>query len=277
MTYLHVGDAFPDFVLPDHGGDPKTLSGYTRPGEADLKMGFPDGYPLVLIFTRGYFCPRDQEQLRRLVGFQGELEVNYCKLAVVSADPQAVSAAFRAGLGASFPFLCDERRTVIEQIGILDETEGEYAYRSRPFAFVLRPDLTVHRIYDGWFFVGRPTLEELRHDLREIMRTNSNYSYEAFDTPEVRSIRIPQQEWLEGAPPLGANGLPVAAGVVKYFDLASGNGGISSDTSGVDVFFNFTAIPGEGYRTISPGTRVRFEIVEHPNSGPTARNIQREA
>ena len=277
MTSLKVGDAFPYFTLPDHRGAPRTLSGYTRPGPVDEKMGFFDGYPIVLIFSRGFFCPRDQEQMRQLVGFQGELKVNYCKLAVVNADPPMVSAAFRAGLGASFPFLSDEGRTVIERVGILDETEGEYAYRSRPFAFVLRPDLTVHRIYDGWFFVGRPTVEELRHDLRAIMQANSNYAYEAFDTPEAKSIRIPQQEWAAGAPPLGANGLPVADGTVKTFDLASGNGEISPDEGGGKVFFNFTAIPGEGYRTISPGARVRFEVVEHANTGPTARNVQRES
>ncbi len=276
MTNLNVGDTFPDFMLPDHRGSPKTLSGFTAPSPVDEKMGFLDGYPIILMFSRGFFCPRDQEQMRQLVGFQNELSVNYCKLAVVNADPSMVSAAFRAGLGASFPFLSDENRTVIKQIGILDETEGEYAYRSRPFAFVLRPDLTVYRIYDGWFFVGRPTLEELRHDLRAIMQRNSNYSYEAFDTPEVKSIRIPQQEWLEGAPPLGANGLTVADGVLKSFDLATGNGEISRDEADEDVFFNFTAIPGEGSRTIRPGTRVRFEVVEHPNTGPTARNVQRQ-
>ena len=72
--------------------------------------------------------------------------------------------------------------------------------------------------FDGWFFVGRPTVEELRHDLRAIMESNANYAYEAFDTPRAKSIRIPQQEWLDGTPTLGANGLPVASGVVKTFD-----------------------------------------------------------
>lgn len=62
-----------------------------------------------------------------------------------------MQAAFRAGLGANWPFLSDEKRLVIRSLGILDETEGEYADVSRPFAFVLRPNLTVHKIYDGWF------------------------------------------------------------------------------------------------------------------------------
>jgi cold shock CspA family protein len=43
-----------------------------------------------------------------------------------------------------------------------------------------------------------------------------------------------------------------------------------------EVFFNFTAIPGQGYRTIRASTAVAFERVENP-TGPTARNIQQLA
>jgi cold shock CspA family protein/peroxiredoxin len=273
VTNVSVGDTFPDFELPDHGGRRRRLSGYTRPSPLDVRLGFDDGYPLILVFGRGFFCPRDQEQMRGLVRFQSELAVNYCRLVSVSVDAPRVAAAFRAGLGARWPFLSDEGREVIERVGIIDETEGEYAGVSRPFTFVLSPDLTIHRIYDGWFFVGRPTLEELRHDLREIMRTRKDYHYGAYDTPGVKKIRIPQQEWAEGVPQPGANGLPVARGVVRSFDVDVGVGWISSE-DGDEVFFSFTAIPGEGYRTLRPGTPVRFELVEN-ESGPTARNIQR--
>ena len=210
--------------------------------------------------------------MRQFVQFQDELKVNYCQLVTVSADSPIVQAAFRAGLGAQWTFLSDEKREIIQQINILDETEGEYAYRAQPYTFVLQPDLTIVKIYKGWFFVGRPTLEELRLDLREIMETLSNYRYESYDTPEVRQIRIPQQEWANGAPPLGANGQTVGQGVVIHFDLQTGNGIIATDT-GEDVFFNFTAIPGEGYRTIQAGTPVRFEVVAS-KSGLSARNIQ---
>ena len=274
MTNLHVGDTFPDFELPDHGKRPRRLSAYTKPSPLDQRLGFDDGYPLILVFGRGFFCPRDQEQMRGLVRFQSELAVNYCKLVSVTADPPMVGAAFRAGLGANWPFLSDEKREVIERIGILDDTEGEYAGVSRPFTFVLRPDLTIHRIYDGWFFVGRPTLEELRHDLRGIMQTRKDYRYEAYDKPEVKGIRIPQQEWADRPPTPGANGLEVERGVVRSFDVQAGVGWISTDAP-EDVFFNFTAIPGEGYRTLRPGTPVRFERVEN-ETGPTARNVQSE-
>jgi cold shock CspA family protein/peroxiredoxin len=271
---LRVGDTFPDFELPDHRQRPRRLSSYTMPSPLDEKLGFDDGYPLILVFGRGFFCPRDQEQMRGLVRFQSELAINYCKLVTVSADAPMVGAAFRAGLGAEWPFLSDEEREVIRRTNILDETEGEYARTAQPYTFVLRPDLTVHRIYDGWFFVGRPTLEELRRDLREIMETRKDFRHEVYDTPEVKSIRIPQQEWEGGPPPLGANGLEVARGVVSSFDVSAGVGWISTDAPD-DVFFSFTAIPGEGYRTLRPGTHVSFELVEN-ETGPTARNIRQE-
>jgi peroxiredoxin/cold shock CspA family protein len=273
-TTLQIGDTFPDFELPDHTKRRRRLSRFTRPSLLDEKLGFTDGYPLILVFGRGFFCPRDQEQMRQLVRFQSELAVNYCKLVTVSTDPPKVQAAFRAGLGANWPFLSDEEREVIERINILDESEGEYAYTAQPYTFVLRPDLTIHRVYNGWFFVGRPTLEELRHDLREIMQSRSDYRYEAYNTPPVKSIRIPQQEWADGTPPLGASGLPVSRGVVHQFDVEAGVGAITSDSSNEEVFFHFTAIPGEGYRTMRPGTSVRFEIVES-EAGLTARNVQK--
>src|SRR6266702_8749484 len=272
-TKLQVHDKFPNIALLNQQNELTRLSHFTKPSLLDQHLGFLDGYPLILVFFRGFFCPRDQQQMRQFVEFQQELAVSYGKLVAVSADPPLVQAAFRAGLGGQWSFLSDEQRTIIKQINILDETEGEYAYRAQPYTFVLRPDLRIHAIYNGWYFVGRPTTEELRHDLRTIMETRSDYRYEAYTTPEVRQIRIPQQEWANGAPPLGANGLPVAQGVVHWFDLNAGVGMIARTGSGDDVFFHFTALPGQGYRTIRPGIPVHFEVVEM-RTGPTARNIQ---
>lgn len=271
-TSLKVGDRFPDFTLPNQDNEPIEFSDLTQPSLMDKHLGFTDGYPLIVMFYRGFFCPRDRQQLPQLVQFQNELAVNYGKLVTVGVDPPIVQAAFRAGLGAQWQFLCDEQRRLIKQIDILDETEGEYAYRAQPYTFVLYPDLTIYKIYNGWFFVGRPTIEELRHDLRAIMETRADYRYEAYNTPEVKQIRIPQQEWATGTPPLGTNGLPVAEGVVRWFDLKAGSG-TSASTDGKEIFFNFTAIPGEGYRTLQPGTPVKFEVVAG-KFGLTARNVQ---
>lgn len=270
-TNLKVGDKFPDAELPNHHGKLKRLSKFTQPSLMDKKLGFLDGYPLIVVFYRGFFCPRDNRKMRELVEFQDILKVSYSHLVTISVESPTVQAAYRTGLGARWDFLSDEKRALIKQINILDETEGEYAYVAQPYTYVLRPDLTIHKIYNGWFYVGRPTMDELRLDLRAIMETFSNYSYEAYNTPEVRQIRIPQQQWSDGPPQLGESGLPVAEGTVRWFDLQTGNGIIDRD--GDDIFFNFTAIPGEGYRTIVPDTTVRFEIVEN-RTGLTARNIQ---
>ena len=108
--------------------------------------------------------------MRHLTELQDELAVNYCKLAVVSTDPPEVSAAFRAGLGATFTFLSDHERRVISRLDIVEATPPAFRHGllALPFTFSLLPDLTIHRIYNGWWFVGRPTLEELRQDMRAI-------------------------------------------------------------------------------------------------------------
>ena len=108
-------------------------------------------------------------QLRHLVEFQKELAVNYCKLAVVSVDPPEINAAFRTGLGASFPFLSDHERMVVQQLD-MSETSERRGITAIPYTFSLLPDLTVHNLYCGYWYVGRPTLDELRKDLREMMR-----------------------------------------------------------------------------------------------------------
>jgi cold shock CspA family protein len=48
----------------------------------------------------------------------------------------------------------------------------------------------------------------------------------------------------------------------------------TAQDGGEDVLFNFTAIPGEGYRTLQAGTPVKFELVEN-KSGLTARNVHK--
>ena len=60
-------------------------------------------------------------------------------------------------------------------------------------------------------------------------------------------------------------------GVVKWFDSKKGFCFISVD-GGDDVFVHFTAIQGEGYKTLDEGAQVEFEIEEGPK-GPQASNV----
>ncbi len=266
---LAAGDAFPDVALPDQDGRMQQLSSYTQPTTFDRYAGFKDGYPLIVVFYRGFFCPRDLQQMRQLVQFYDELQVSYAKMVAISADEPKIAAAYRKGLGAAWPFLSDSDKTVIKQLDILDETEGEYAYPAQPYTLVLKPDMRIHRIYNGWYFAGRPTNDELRHDLREVMQELSYYTYQAWAKPEVTAVRIPQQTWQHGA---NTSGRPLHKGVVESFD-SSGNGFIRAAGEKRLVFFNFSAIPGEGNRELSPGTPVQFEIVENVY-GQSARNVQ---
>lgn len=108
-------------------------------------------------------------QLRHFVEFQEELAINYCKLVVVSVDPPEVNAAFRTGLGAEFPFLSDHDRNVVKALD-MTETSNTRGITAMPYTFSLMPDLTIYNLYCGYWYVGRPTLDELRRDLREMVR-----------------------------------------------------------------------------------------------------------
>lgn len=107
-------------------------------------------------------------QLRHYVELQEELAVNYCKLAVVSVDPPEVNDAFRTGLGAKYTFLSDQERAVVKMLD-MTETSKSQGVTAMPHTFSLLPDLTIHNLYNGYWYLGRPTLDELRMDLRVML------------------------------------------------------------------------------------------------------------
>ncbi len=52
---ISAGGAFPDLELPDHRGRLTKLSELTAATTMDKVMGFDDGYPLVIVFYRGFY------------------------------------------------------------------------------------------------------------------------------------------------------------------------------------------------------------------------------
>jgi CspA family cold shock protein len=66
--------------------------------------------------------------------------------------------------------------------------------------------------------------------------------------------------------------IALAEGAVKWFNEKKGYGFIQQD-GGQDLFVHYTAITGDGFKTLAEGQRVRFEVEETPK-GPKAKNVQ---
>ncbi len=65
----------------------------------------------------------------------------------------------------------------------------------------------------------------------------------------------------------------MATGTVKWFNEAKGFGFLSQDDGGDDVFVHFSAIQIDGFKTLSEGQKVTFEV-EQGDKGPQARAVQ---
>ena len=63
-------------------------------------------------------------------------------------------------------------------------------------------------------------------------------------------------------------------GTVKWFNDAKGFGFITPSDGGKDVFVHHSAIQGDGFKSLTEGDRVRFDIVDSPK-GPRAANVSR--
>ena len=68
------GAIFPDYELSDHTAKRRKLS--------ELQ----GQHPMVLVLSRGGFCPKDRRQAEGLVALHRELEVAYCRLVTISTD-----------------------------------------------------------------------------------------------------------------------------------------------------------------------------------------------
>jgi CspA family cold shock protein len=63
----------------------------------------------------------------------------------------------------------------------------------------------------------------------------------------------------------------VATGTVRWFSAEKGYGFLEQD-GGDDVFVHFTAIQGDGYRELTQGQKVKFDV-EAGKKGPQAANL----
>lgn len=151
------GAVLPDYELSDHHGKRRTLSELQQED------------PLVLVLSRGGFCPKDRRQHEGLVQLHREMQVGYCRLVTLSTDNLLETNEFRTGVGAHWTFLSDPGRKVQKDLDIAEYTDPDHNPMI-PHTLVLEPGLRVYKIYNGYWFFGRPTVEELRLDLRAVLQ-----------------------------------------------------------------------------------------------------------
>ena len=147
------GAVFPDYELSDHRGKHRKLS--------ELQQNDP----LVLVLSRGGFCPKERRQHEGLLQLHRETQVGYCRLVTISTDNLLATNEFRSGVGAQWTFISDPGRKLLMDLDIAEYTVTDFNPMV-PHTLVLEPGLRIYKIYNGYWFFGRPTVEELRLDFR---------------------------------------------------------------------------------------------------------------
>jgi peroxiredoxin len=149
------GASFPDYELTDHTKARRKLS--------ELQ----GGDPMILLLSRGHFCPKDHQQHLELAAFYPKIAVSYTQIVTITTDNLLALNEFRSSVGAQWTFLSDVGRKVQKDLEIQEYTDT-HNDPMIPHTLVLKPGLVVYSIYNGYWFWGRPSPEELRRDLREV-------------------------------------------------------------------------------------------------------------
>lgn len=96
---------------------------------------------------------------------------------------------YRSGVEAHWPFLSDAGRVVQKDLDIAEYTDPLHIPMIS-HVIVPEPELIIYRIYQGYCFFGRPTMEDLRQDLRALTR-KCRPDWD-ITTPEMKRV------WQEG-------------------------------------------------------------------------------
>jgi peroxiredoxin len=93
----------------------------------------------------------------------------------VSVDDPLNANEMRDALAADWPFLLDTDRKLLHDLEMVDNTDDVHGLVYIPYTFILNSDRTIYKIYNGWWYVGRPTVEEIRMDLRALLSQRDDW------------------------------------------------------------------------------------------------------
>lgn len=104
-----------------------------------------------------------------MVAFYPKIAVAYTQIVSITTDKIMETNELRQAVGAQWTFLSDSGRKVQQDLQIQEYTDPHHDPMI-PHTLVLAPGLVVHKIYNGYWFWGRPSTAELWQDLREVSR-----------------------------------------------------------------------------------------------------------
>ena len=165
------GANFLNYELSDHTAKHRKLSDLQGP------------HPMVVVLSRGGFCPKTTAKHEGLLQLHREMEVTNSP-GRHQHRQHTLTNEFAAGVGAEWPFLSDPSRIIQKDLDIAEYTDPTNNPMI-PHVIVLEPGLIIYKIYNGYWFWGRPTVEDLRQDLRAVTkkcRTDWDIT-----TPELKS------------------------------------------------------------------------------------------
>jgi peroxiredoxin len=153
---LQIGTTIPDAELPDENGVLHRLS--------DLQ----GDDVMVLHLSRGEHCPRERMFHRELLRLHEWCQVAFTQL--VTVMPNEAHDVFRLKIssGATWPFLSDTDLELQRHFDINEYTDEHHDYATVPHTLILSPGLRIERVYVGYWFWGRPSMEQLWVDLGEL-------------------------------------------------------------------------------------------------------------
>jgi peroxiredoxin len=155
---LDIGTTIPDFELPDENGVAHRLS------------ALQGDDVLVAHLSRGEHCPRERMFHHELLRFHEWCAVAFTQLVSILPNDAHDLYRLKIGTGAGWTFLSDAAFELQRHFDINEYTDTHHDHAAVPHTLILSPGLVIERVYVGYWFWGRPTVQQLWQDVGDVLR-----------------------------------------------------------------------------------------------------------